>query len=454
MVKKNKVFHSMKPLTSNTFKCAFALVTLFLFACGKANESQQPKNTNYVTPAGWQTICLDRFLIDLPASVELGATKEKFKGAYSLDGIQDIGGDGLTWNKVAIGETVPSSPIGFKKVHDDANARRTSAERYLEWFQEQEKLIQEQTQDTQQGTAEEISAAKARLAKSKKSLEASRYSYKVSGKAVLGESQAFAFRRGFEYSVGYMDSDDKRIRTFEGAITQRQMESPEAAAFEYRHFTRIYHRRAPTDIPTTPGFCTAFGLIDEVAGPEPETSLEIPFRSLKYPNLIFSLVVVPADTSSKKNIQQLPNMNAEHADLHLIGVVDHFGPVALSILGSPGRSVGFAYGPNCSKTSCRPADQAYEIEAETFGDPGRSSQPHLKLHMIAATSDDYKLKRPPSPGEPSYNTPSRPGLSGQVPPSYEEGKKIFEQVLRSIRLRPGAIAGGDGSTPISIAVKK
>jgi hypothetical protein len=157
--------------------------------------------------------------------------------------------------------------------------------------------------------------------------------------------------------------------------------------------------------------------------------------------LIFRLNVVPTDSSAKKNIQDMPNMNSEKSHLHLIGIKGKYGPVAETILGAPGRSFGYEYGPNCSSTSCRPADQAYEIEAETFGEPGRPDRPHLILHMTAVTSDDYRLKLPVEPRDPMYNKPTRPALSGHIPPPFDEGKKIFEQVLRSIRLRPGAISG-------------
>jgi hypothetical protein len=139
--------------------------------------------------------------------------------------------------------------------------------------------------------------------------------------------------------------------------------------------------------------------------------------------------------------------------LDVIGVKGNYGPLAVNILGTPGRSVGFEYGPNCSRTSCRPVDQAYEFEAETFGELGRPDQPNLTLYMIAAASDDYKLKRTPQPDEPSYNTPSRPALSGHVPPPFEEGTKIFEQVLGSIRLRPGAIATPGGAAPVMTAAQ-
>jgi hypothetical protein len=179
--------------------------------------------------------------------------------------------------------------------------------------------------------------------------------------------------------------------------------------------------------------------------------MRIPFRSSKYPNLIFRLTVTPASSGIKENIQSLPNMNADRADLHLVGINKRYGPHAVNMLGAPGRSTGYAYGDNCSKTSCRPADQAYEMEAETFGTPGRPDQPNLILHMIAATSDDYKSRLPAVPGADSYNKPSRPSLKGTVPPPFEEGKKIFEQVLRSIRLRPGAIASANVTVPTSAA---
>jgi hypothetical protein len=63
--------------------------------------------------------------------------------------------------------------------------------------------------------------------------------------------------------------------------------------------------------------------------------------------------------------------------------------------------------------------------------------------MVAATSDEYKAKRKPDPGNPTYNTPERPALKGHVPPPYKVGREIFDQVLRSIRVRPGAIRGQD-----------
>ena len=41
----------------------------------------------------------------------------------------------------------------------------------------------------------------------------------------------------------------------------------------------------------------------------------------------------------------------------------------------------------------------------------------------------------------SGQEPIRPALKGQVPPSFEEGLKIFEEVVKSVRLRPVAQTG-------------
>lgn len=108
-----------------------------------------------------------------------------------------------------------------------------------------------------------------------------------------------------------------------------------------------------------------------------ETTTEVMFRSASYPDLILTLKVHPADASNGSNIQKEPKMGQDHADLHLVGIKSRFGPIAETILGSPGRTVGYSFGDNCSATSCRPADQAYEIEAETCGEPGSIDRSHL-----------------------------------------------------------------------------
>ncbi len=414
-------------------------VSVFVSGCSEASEAPVKMASSYVPMAGWSTVCIDRILIDLPAMVEMGATEPEFDGAYGFQGVRDIGGGGIEWGKTKIFESHPTDRRGLKKVSVKASALVASPERYQALLRAKKEDIEYDTKQTLRGTAEEIAAAKSRLAKSNKELEDSYYGLKVSGQAKLSEDHAFAVRRGDLYSVGYIDAADKRVRKFDGAITRLDVQSPDAAALELREIQQLYRPRLPTEIPTGSGYCTAHGFINEASKSMLDSQLSLPFRSLKYPNLFFTLTVMPAFAGKQENIQKLPNMDADRAILHEIGIKRDYGPIATTILDAPARSYGHEYGPNCSKESCRPADQAYEFESQTFGEPGNPKKPRVTLHMIAATSDDYKLKNRPFPGDPSYNTPDRPALSGRVPPSYEEGKRIFEQVLHSIRLRPGAI---------------
>jgi len=50
-----------------------------------------------------------------------------------------------------------------------------------------------------------------------------------------------------------------------------------------------------------------------------------------------------------------------------------------------------------------------------------------------------------------HDKPDRPALSGRVPAPFKEGEQIFEQVLRSIRVRPGAIAAPSATVPVVAA---
>ena len=405
-----------------------------LTGCGqRVVETQEAKRVP-APPAGWQSVCLDRFVFDFPPEIDVGASELFYRGASGFSGIDDIGGGGVRWDGVEIYESIPTSTEGYTSAYHGAANTVGSADDFASGIKRQEEVIARRTLATKRGTAEERSSAMELLLDGKKDLAESRYSLKVSGKAKLKQPQAFAFRSGEDFSLGFLDPVDKRVRLFEGVIRHKNIASAEAAGAEFERFQKIYARRLPTDIPSKPGYCTAFGFLDESDGRKADSVITMPFRSLKYPNLIFLLSVESAD-KEPKNIQELPNMDAYGAKLHMVGVKGSYGPVAETIAGSPGRSYGQGYGPNCSETSCRPADQAYEIEAETYGKAG-GDHPRIVLRMIAATSDDYRLKLPAVPGDPRYNKRARPALSGKVPPTFKEGQQIFEKVLRSLRIRP------------------
>jgi hypothetical protein len=409
-----------------------------LLSCAKEGHSE-PNATAYSHPDGWKTICLGRFLIDLPPSAELGATKAEYDEIYRFKGITTGSAWGsLRYGEVEIAETVPSGIADLEEVRLGAKAKVISPEVFKKLIAAREEDVAYVADRMSKSSAEDAVADAGLLGREKRALAAVIYNSKVSGEAKLDDRHGFAIRMGPRYIVGFLDSLDQRVRTFSSDRITSKIDSVLGAAEEYQRMRKTYHSRAPTDIPTGPGFCTYYGFIDEPGQAEANVQMRVPIQIKQYPNLILALDMEPAHPDSPKNIQKFPNMDTAHNALDKIGVKRTHGPKAEQILGTPGRSYAQEYGDNCSSTSCRPADQAYDMEARTFGEPGRIDRPKLILHMTAATSDDYKLKRPAQPQ--GYNVPDRPALSGHVPPPFEVGQEIFEQVLLSIRVRPGAIA--------------
>lgn len=414
--------------------CSF----LALSSCGNAAEGEHIGPTQYSTPEGWKSICIDRYLLDLPETIDMGAVPARYKAAYQFEGTP-FGASGPSYAGNKISETVPTEINSYKNIYYSVKKKLISNERYGESikriqsdFLEWKKLVGKNDGDMTEAIRNTKNIAD-------KKISNLRYLQKVSGEIPLGDKNSFAIRQADEFSIAYYDPLDKRVRMVEGKIGGDLAQSPAAVAEKFIEFKKVYERRLPTEIPTKPGFCTNFGFLSESNFSESNTNTEMVFRSKKYPNLIFQLLIEPAEVRSVQNIQKLPHMDAENAKLDLIGIKKAHGPIPVQILGAPGRVFGQEYGDNCSATSCRPADQLYDFEAETFGEPGRPDRPHLILNMKAATADDYRLKLPPQENEPSYNTPTKPALSGTVPPPFAEGKLIFEQVLRSIRARPGAL---------------
>ncbi|WP_147328027.1 MULTISPECIES: T6SS immunity protein Tli4 family protein [unclassified Duganella] len=385
------------------------------------------------------TICIDRFLIDLPAPADMAATNERNQDVYGFPGIDDVGSNGAKIENFKISETIPTSKNKLKTVYFEAKTKLVEKTTYSAGLESRKQDILHWENSKKSAPTDQLESIDRMVAKSKKEFEELKYEAAVSGESKSMTSDAFALRRGDEFRFGYLSKEDQRIRTVEGTLKLKNPLTPEAAAQQYVQFRKVYRERAVSDIPKTPGFCTPFGFFSEVKKIENSES-DILFRSAKYPNLLFTLKINVATRRDQADIQKMPNMNAENAQLHLLGVKKVYGPIAENIAGMPGRSVGHEFGDNCSAGSCRPADQAYEFEAETFGDANSLDKPHIILHMIAITSDDYRLKLPAQPNEPSYNKPVRPGLHGKTPPPIVEGRAVFEQVLRSIRLRPIAIS--------------
>ncbi|NRR33416.1 hypothetical protein HSX11_24890 [Oxalobacteraceae bacterium] len=435
---------------------AFLIASTLLFAgCTRASQSHETNGDAHISIPGWKTVCIGRFLVDLPPSAELGATKVKYGGAYGFSGINNTGSWGtLRWEGGKIAETMPTDFAGFDDVRIEAKSNLITPEMYKKLIQYREKDVAYWINRSAKSPADEVVSDLESLKSAETELQDVIHASKISKEAELQDKNGFAIRLDDEYIVGFRDLKDQRVRTFSGGLSKSENESGKGIYEKYENVRKSYHPRAPTDIPAGPGFCTNYGFIEEPQSATVNVEMRVPIQIKELPNLLLVLEMEPASPDGPRNIQKIPNMDTGHIQLDKVGIKQKHGPKAEQILGTPGRSYAQEYGDNCSSTSCRPADQAYDMEAKTFGEPGRVDRPQLTLLMIAATSDDYKLKRPAQPNEPSYNTPSRPALSGHVPPPFKVGQEIFEQVLHSIRLRPGAIAGQSASTAAPSPIQK
>lgn len=430
----------------------FPLVCLFFLSFSEVAKSRESDVGEYVRSQGWKTVCLGHFLIDLPLSAELGATKAEYDKPYIFPGINTGNAWGnLYYGDIKIHETMQTDKAGFDKIHGSGKAQMTSPEAFKKLIVAQKNDIA-YLSDRMAKNPQDAAGYEGELQDRKNILTGMVSSSQTTGEAKIDDPNGFAIRLGEKYILGFFDALDKRVRIFQSEKMTSKNGGVQGGADEYWSTRKRYHTRLPTDIPKGPGFCTYYGFIDEPARPEVNVKMRVPIQIKQYPNLILALEIEPANPSGPPNIQKFPGMDTAHNVLDKIGVKRTHGPKAVQILGTPGRSYAQEYGDNCSSTSCRPASQAYDMEARTFGDPDRLDRPRLMLHMTAALADDYKLKLPAVPK--GNNVPDRPALSGHVPPSYEVGREIFEQVLRSIRPRPGGIVAQGGPAASSAVPQK
>ena len=432
--------------TSRRVRLAIVGLSCFVCGCNEVSSMDAPRPMA-VSPPDWETICIDRLLIDIPKDVEMGASDMEFRSPYGVAALNDRATRGPTWRTLDISETDVADSHRMQSLKhgvmaESAKYLRGNAEaifeakRQIEIWEERFKLA---------GSVEEKESTKDMLSDGKVALAAALNAKQNSGEAKEMPPNTFAFRRGDEFTVGLLSKMDGRARTFTGRLTHPEITGPKAAAAEWEQLSRIYQVRKPAQIPPGPGFCTPHGFFNEAAGGDAEARTEIFFRSTRYPNLVFTLEVEPATES--KNIQSMPNMAAREALLDMFDVKRSFGPVAVQMLGAPGRLVGQEYkAESCfAPNPCRPPDQAYEFEAETYGELGNLRRPRVVLSMQALLSDDYKSKLTTLPGNEKALEIRRGSLKGAVPPDVAQGRAIFERVLNSIRLRPDAIVDKTGS---------
>jgi len=429
-----------------------ATVAVFAFSVPMTACSQSSVSGNQPR----QPVCLDRLLMDLPATVEVGASNVVYQGGYNFPGVTSIGAKGVRWNGITLDETHVTDVHGYETIHLQAISKLWDESSYNATLRAKNKELRIWVEQLNNGTKEEQESTNEFVEKTKKAIAETHRLYKVSGSFNVTADNTFIVRDDDAFKIGYLDPTDYRVRYFEGQLSAAEIaiDSPEAAAQEFERLRRIYHRRDITDIPTGPGYCTAHGFIDEPADYKPQVgdSLNLPFRSLKYPNLVFILIIerpyanAPRNAMEQENpnvvttkdIQNLKGMAAIGALAALGQIKRTYGPKRIEMAGQTGgRLYGREYHNKGYLEENGPAT-AYEFEAEVMGEPGRTDRPHIKLQMGAALAD--------APDLPAGQEPIRPALKGHVPPSFEEGLKIFEEVVKSVRLRPVVHADGVAGT--------
>jgi hypothetical protein len=432
------------------------LVLSLLAGCSKANTLAEKLSSEKKNSSDWQAMCLGHLLLDTPPLKELGATPVRYDFVYQIKG---IGGEEGTWGelrygKLKVAESVPGNSDSLLNVRNSARHEVISQEKYLKLISAKQAQVQSWSRRATEGSPDEKQAAKSVLSDKKRELDELTHASVVSGGADIDPRDGFGVRIGSDFIVGFQSEEDNRIRIFEGPFTTSVPESPEAASEELRKIRRSYQPRSPSVIPASSGYCTAYGFFSEEQGIGQQASIRMPFQLKEYPNLLFYFDSSPSEDEFQRNPQIVRQRGKNRKMLDSDDSKIRSETASVQILGMPGRMLSQEYEPMCiTKNDCQPPALAYAIEAEVSGVPGRADRPHLVLHMSAILSDEHKLKLPPLENTASDKL-DYPALRGHVPPPYHVGKEIFQKVLNSIRIRPGAfVAKTSGNSPKAQALK-
>jgi hypothetical protein len=367
------------------------------------------------------TICLGRYLLDLPGHVELGAATSTYiyRGGhvYNFQGFDGSGArDGLMYNRQLFTETHPVS----LEWRDDPEENPSFAVIRGAAKTKFDAILKEQiSRGDKQGAM-------------------------LTGPIEVDFSNSYAFNSGGIIDAGFYFGTDRRARMLSIDIEDLGGAFNQATTMVADLFSR-YRPRVATDIPAEAGVCTPYGFFTDPPGhTEPDYRIAVPMRSTEYPNLLFVLTIHPRGPRDPKSTDEVPNPNEIRVkDINaavlsaLSGVKRSFGPEKVQFAGQTGRLIGREYNEHAEGGGA-----AYELEAMVVGEPGSHEKPAITLSMAAA----LPFVEPKQPHRDPFNNTiipwedPRPLLKGTSPPPFEVGMKVFHQVLDSLRPRPGATA--------------
>lgn len=425
--------HTYKRAKCTHILWVFLGISMFAACCEAANQSARLGKIIRVESA--KTICLDRYVLDIPATPNIGASSVKLDDGYGVPGVHSNGTSVPKWGEIEVVETHPSASTDIQVLRAQVGDLYKSMHSGLSQRELDAKI--EATRSRIEGIVPDGGfSLRNVLEDDLLDLQWEKLTPKLRAEHTEFANE-YAYRTATLFRVAYYDPSDRRIRMFKGRPPRPDSGT---AKEELDRIRTLYQSRAPTNIPTAPGFCTGFGIIQEPNGPEQWTDFETPFRSDAYPNLIFNLSIKPSRDNNKRGAPSSHGVLPYFANKAGLRVKKFHGPFEVTLAGSPARLFGMQYDSRCKEQPCMPLENAYELVVETYGEPGRPESPHITLKMVAALYDGHKAKLDYGPGREWMKKVYKPGLRGSSPPPFEIGLAVFESVLTSFRSRPGAIA--------------
>lgn len=106
-------------------------------ACGDAGSKAARKGE-------WQSVCLDRLVLDMPMPLEMGASEVDYRGGHNFPGLTGVGGGGVRWSETRVDESYVTNDKGYEFVRSGVSAEVPSQKRYFAAIAAYEEHIEHQ----------------------------------------------------------------------------------------------------------------------------------------------------------------------------------------------------------------------------------------------------------------------------------------------------------------------
>jgi hypothetical protein len=400
--------------------------------CGARVPDVKVDAQAYSQPQGWQTECIGRWLIDVPAPVDFGASyfttgsyAEFFD--YTVPALRDSirARGGVSVGPVAFTESVPLvERVPF-------NDSTLSGLRYMAMRLSQYHFSRDYPEDAYKRLLERTDVQS-------------------------------AWAGPGRFQIGFHSPEDQRGRFYWKDRTQARAEPPKEPSAEplarevLAKLVPRYAVRKPGQTPQGPGVCTPHGFFaDPAASTELDTRISVSFVDPRYANLVLHVdiktrmphtekVLIPtenirqaitpwqaAEQMAKEDKRRCRSQQGTASqDLFgcsfagATGISNHSDVQYLKLAnGQEARVMAISYPPSISNY------KAYEVIVETAGKKGSVAEP--RIVVTAEGIDELTDEK---------------AFRGKKPPPIEQAYALAVTLAKSLRPRPGAV---DAARPVA-----